>query len=46
VLKELYEAFGWSADERVRYLSRAAGVTPAWTAGRLAALRDGAPTAD
>ena len=46
VLKGLYEAFGWSADERVRYLSRAAGVTPAWAAGRLAALRDGAPTAD
>jgi hypothetical protein len=30
----------------VPYLLRTAGVTPAWTAGRLAALRDGAPTAD
>jgi hypothetical protein len=37
----LGEAFGWTADDRVRYLLRARGVTPAWTASRLVALCDG-----
>jgi hypothetical protein len=46
VLDGLHEAFGWSAHERVRYLLRAAGVTPAWTAGGLSALCDGEPRAD
>ena len=33
--------FGWSCDERARYLLRAPGVTPAWTASRLIELCDG-----
>jgi hypothetical protein len=37
----LGEAFGWTADQRVHYLLRAPGVTPAWTASRLVALCDG-----
>ena len=41
VLDGLGEAFGWSCDERVRYLLRARGVTPAWTASRLIELCDG-----
>ena len=43
MLDGLGEAFGWTADERVRYLLRAPGVTPAWTAGQLLALCDGEP---
>ena len=46
MLDGLREAFGWTADERVRYLLRAAGVTPAWTPSRLIALCDGEPKAD
>ena len=38
MLDGLGESFGWTADERVRYLLRAPGVTPAWTAGELLAL--------
>jgi hypothetical protein len=45
MLDGLGEAFGWTTDERVRYLFRAPGVTPAWTASRLAALGDGDPQA-
>lgn len=41
MLDGLGEAFGWTADERARYLLRARGVTPAWTAGRLVELCDG-----
>lgn len=40
----LGEAFGWTADQRVRYLLRAQGVTPAWTASQLLALCDGSTT--
>jgi hypothetical protein len=43
MLDGLGEVFGWSQDERVRYLLRAAGVTPAWTAADLIALCDGHP---
>ena len=43
MLDGLGEAFGWTADERVRYLLRAPGVTPAWTASRLVELCDGEP---
>ena len=43
MLDGLGEAFGWTADERVRYLLRARGVTPAWTASRLVELCDGQP---
>lgn len=45
MLGGLGEAFGWSADERVRYLLPTPGVTPAWTASRLVALCDGQPRA-
>jgi hypothetical protein len=41
MLDGLGEVFGWSEDERVRYLLRAPGITPAWTAGELLALCDG-----
>jgi hypothetical protein len=41
MLDGLGEAFGWTTDERVRYLLRAPGITPAWTASRLVALGDG-----
>jgi hypothetical protein len=41
MLEGLGEAFGWTADERARYLLRAPGVTPAWTASRLIELCDG-----
>jgi hypothetical protein len=41
LLDGLGETFGWSCDERVRYLLRAPGVTPAWTASRLIELYDG-----
>jgi hypothetical protein len=41
MLDGLGEAFGWTADDRVRYLLRARGVTPAWTASRLVALCNG-----
>lgn len=40
ILDGLGEAFGWSADDRVRYLLRARGVTPAWTPSRLVELCD------
>jgi hypothetical protein len=39
----LGEAFGWTADERVRYLLGAPGVTLGWTANQLIALCDGRP---
>jgi hypothetical protein len=38
MLDGLGEAFGWTADKRVRYLLRAPGVAPAWTASQLIAL--------
>ena len=41
MLDGLHEVFGWSTRERVQYLLRAAGVTPAWTASGLIALCDG-----
>ena len=41
VLAGLGEAFAWTAEERVHYLLRAPGVTPAWSAGRLLELCDG-----
>ena len=41
MLDGLGEAFGWTAGERVDYLLRAPGVTPAWTASRLVELCDG-----
>jgi hypothetical protein len=41
VLHGLGETFGWTVDERVRYLLRAPGITPVWTASRLVALCDG-----
>jgi hypothetical protein len=43
MLDGLGEAFGWTTHERVRYLLRAPGVTPAWTASRLVQLCDGEP---
>ena len=43
MLNGLGEAFGWTAAERVDYLLRAPGVTPAWTASRLVELCDGEP---
>jgi hypothetical protein len=39
----LGEAFGWTAEQRVRYLLRAPGVTPAWSASRLVERCDGEP---
>jgi len=45
MLDGLGETFGWTTDEGVRYLLRAPGVVPAWTAARLAALCDGEPRA-
>jgi hypothetical protein len=42
MLNGLGEAFGWTAEQRVRYLLRAPGVTPAWSASRLVELCDGA----
>jgi hypothetical protein len=45
MLDGLGETFGWTTDERVRYLLRAPGITPAWTASRLVALGDGDPQA-
>jgi hypothetical protein len=38
VLIGLGEAFGWTTDARVKYLLRARGVTPTWSANRLAEL--------
>lgn len=38
MLDGLGEAFGWTTDERVHYLLRAPGITPAWTASRLVEL--------
>jgi hypothetical protein len=38
MLDGLDETFGWTADERVEYLLRAPGVTPAWTASQLLEL--------
>ena len=43
MLDGLGEAFGWTTDERVRYLLRAPGVTPAWTVSRLIELCDDDP---
>jgi hypothetical protein len=43
MLNGLGEAFGWTADARVQYLLRARGVTPTWSANRLAELCDGQP---
>jgi hypothetical protein len=45
MLVGLGEAFGWTAEQRVHYLLRAPGVTPAWSAGRLVELCDGKPWA-
>ena len=45
MLDGLGEAFGWTTDERVRYLLQAPGITSAWTASRLVALGDGDPQA-
>ena len=36
ILGGLGETFGWDLDERVGYLLRAPGVSPAWTPERLA----------
>jgi hypothetical protein len=41
MLDGLGETFGWSAQDRVRYLLRAQGVSPAWPEGRLIDLCDG-----
>jgi hypothetical protein len=41
MLDGLGEAFGWTTDERVQYLLRAPGVTPAWTASQLVELCGG-----
>ncbi len=43
MLNGLGEAFGWTEDARVQYLLRARGVTPTWSANRLAELCDGGP---
>jgi hypothetical protein len=43
MLEGLHEVFDWTAQERVRYLLRAPGIAPAWTASRLLALCDGRP---
>jgi hypothetical protein len=43
MLNGLGEAFGWTEDARVQYLLRARGVTPTWSASRLAELYDGQP---
>jgi hypothetical protein len=43
MLDGLGEAFGWTAEQRVHYLLRAPGVTPAWSAGRLVELCDDEP---
>jgi hypothetical protein len=43
MLNGLGEAFGWTADARVQYLLHAGGVTPTWSANRLAELCDGQP---
>jgi hypothetical protein len=41
MLDGLDETFDWSPAERVQYLLRAAGVTPAWTADQLAGICGG-----
>jgi hypothetical protein len=41
MLGGLGEAFGWTPHERVRYLLRAPGISPAWTASQLVVLCDG-----
>jgi hypothetical protein len=38
MLDGLGEVFGWTVEERVRYLLRAPGVTPEWTPSRLIGL--------
>ena len=38
IMGGLRETFGWGVDERVGYLLRAPGVSPAWTAEQLAEL--------
>jgi hypothetical protein len=38
MLDGLGEAFGWTVEQRVHYLLRAPGVTPAWSASRLVEL--------
>jgi hypothetical protein len=43
MLDGLGEAFGWTAEQRVHYLLRAPGVSPAWSASRLVKLCDGEP---
>jgi hypothetical protein len=43
MLDGLGEAFGWTAEQQVRYLLRAPGVIPAWSASRLVELCDGKP---
>lgn len=43
MLDGLGEIFGWTTDERARYLLRMARVTPTWTANGLVDLCDGRP---
>ena len=38
ILAGLGEAFGWDVDDRIDYLMRARGVTPAWTRDALNSL--------
>jgi hypothetical protein len=40
MLDGLGEVFGWTLEERVRYLLRAPGVTPEWTPSRLIGLSE------
>jgi hypothetical protein len=46
MLDGLGETFGWTADARVRYLLRAPGVAPTWTAGGLLELCAPIPSCD
>lgn len=46
MLDGLGETFSWTADERVRYLLRAPGVAPTWTAGGLLELCAPIPSCD
>jgi hypothetical protein len=46
MLDGLGETFGWTADERARYLLRAPGVAPAWTASQLVELCAPIPSCD
>jgi hypothetical protein len=46
MLDGLGETFGWTADERARYLLHAPGVAPTWTASRLVELCAPVPSCD